>query len=149
MKTAFDRIHHAGLVVSDLDTSLQFYERMFGAKPEFVGSVSGDSVAQAVGVPGANIRMAFLQFGGTQVELISYEEAGEKQFPLRNCDVGASHICFLVDDIRAAYEELKAKGAEFYAEPLKMEGGALDGCSFVCFRDPDGTTVELFEAAST
>lgn len=147
MPDAIGRVHHVGLTVKDIDKSLEWYGRMFGVEPVFVTKAEGDELAAAVGVPGAKLTFAFLRFGETDVELLSYDNDRDENFGRRNCDVGSPHLCLLVDDIEASYQDLKAKGAEFFAEPLHIQGGPLDGCSFVYFRDPDGITLELFEEA--
>jgi catechol 2,3-dioxygenase-like lactoylglutathione lyase family enzyme len=147
MPDAIGRVHHVGLTVKDMDKSLEWYGRMFGVEPVFVTQAEGDGLATAVGVPGAKLTFAFLRFGETEVELLSYDNDRDENFGRRNCDVGSPHLCLLVDDIEASYQDLKAKGVEFFAEPLHIEGGPLDGCSFVYFRDPDGITLELFEEA--
>jgi catechol 2,3-dioxygenase-like lactoylglutathione lyase family enzyme len=147
MPGAIGRVHHVGLTVKDLNKSLEWYGRMFGVEPVFVTYAEGDELATAVGVPRARLNFAFLRFGETDVELLSYDNDRDDTFDRRNCDVGAPHLCILVDDINVSYLELKAKGVEFFAEPLHIEGGPLDGCWFVYFRDPDGITLELFEEA--
>jgi catechol 2,3-dioxygenase-like lactoylglutathione lyase family enzyme len=147
MPDAIGRVHHVGLTVKDVEASLEWYGRMFGVEPVFVTKAEGDELATAVGVPGAKLTFAFLRFGETEVELLSYDNDRDETFGRRNCDVGSPHLCILVDDIEASYRDLKAKGVEFFAEPLHIEGGPLDGCSFVYFRDPDGITLELFEEA--
>lgn len=147
MPGAIGRVHHVGLTVKDLDRSLAFYERMFGVRPDFVTSGSGEQLSDAVGVPGANLRFAFLSFGETHVELLSYDNERQEVFDRRNCDVGSPHLCILVDDIHARCRELREKGVEFFAEPFHIDGGPLDGCWFVYFQDPDGITLELFQEA--
>jgi hypothetical protein len=43
------------------------------------------------------------------------------------------------------YEDLKAKGIEFWTEPIliKLKDGKEEG--FVCCTDPDGTVIELIQ----
>lgn len=147
MPDTIGRVHHVGLTVRNLEQSLKWYRHMFGVEPVFVTYAEGEPLATAVGVPDAKLSFAFLRFGETDVELLSYNNDRDENFGRRNCDVGSPHLCILVDDIKTAYNELKAKGAEFFAEPLHIEGGPLDGCWFVYFRDPDGITLELFEEA--
>jgi catechol 2,3-dioxygenase-like lactoylglutathione lyase family enzyme len=147
MPGAIGRVHHVGLTVKDLDKSLEWYRQMFGVEPVFVTYAEGEQLSAAVGVPDAKLSFAFLRFGETDVELLSYNNDRDETFGRRNCDVGSPHLCILVDDINTSYRDLKAKGVEFFAEPLHIEGGPLDGCSFVYFRDPDGITLELFEEA--
>ena len=143
----FGSVHHVGLTVKDLDRSLAFYERMFGVTPSFDVAAASEPLSLALGVGGAKLRFAFLRFGETAVELLTYHNPRVDEFALRNCDVGASHVCIHVEDIRAAYEHCKSNGAEFYSEPFHIEGGPLDGCWFVYMRDPDGITLELFQVA--
>ena len=147
MPGAIGHVHHVGLTVKDLDKSLEWYGRMFGVEPVFVTYAEGEQLATALGVPEARLSFAFLRFGETEVELLRYDNDRDETFGRRNCDVGSPHLCILVGDINATYQDLKAKGVEFFAEPLHIEGGPLDGCSFVYFRDPDGITLELFEEA--
>jgi predicted enzyme related to lactoylglutathione lyase len=40
------------------------------------------------------------------------------------------------------YERLKAKGVKFLSEPKKLPGTEV---TIVCFKDPDGTFLELLE----
>jgi len=48
-------------------------------------------------------------------------------------------LLFRVDDVRAAFERVKAAGAEVLQEPTEMPYGVID-CSF---RDPSGNHVRL------
>ncbi len=141
------KAHHFGLTVSNLDRSLEFYEKMFGLVPEFIAHGEGDELSQAVGVPAAQLTFAFLRLGGSTVELLEYDNDRQLDHGKRNCDVGAPHLCFDVPDIDAAYAELLGKGADFYSEPLRITDGPLAGCAFAYLRDPDGLTLEIFQSA--
>jgi glyoxylase I family protein len=139
-------VHHIGLVVRDLERSLEFYGQMFGVAPEFTADASGDEVSEALGVPNASLRFAFLRLKNVDLELLSYGNPRKESFDLRGCDVGASHVAIEVDDIDAMCAAMAEKGVQFFAKPLRIDGGPLDGCKFVYFRDPDGIILELFEA---
>lgn len=138
-------LHHVGLTVKDLDRSLRFYEDMFGLRPVFDVRSEGPALSDAVGVPDAKLRFAFLHIGDAELELLEYANDRDTSYSRRNCDVGAPHLCLHVVDLEASYRELKAKGVSFYAPPLHITDGPLAGCSFTYLRDPDGITVELFE----
>ena len=140
-------LHHVGITVRDLEASLQWYEDTFGVTREFVAHGSGPALAEAVGVPDADLRFAFLRLGSCVVELLCYANDRDETFTRSNADVGSAHVCIDVPDLRAAYEELKAKGIEFLAPPLDITEGPLEGCAFVYFKDPDGVTLELFQSA--
>ncbi|TDD54982.1 VOC family protein [Nonomuraea terrae] len=143
--SSFGDMHHVGITVRDLEASLAWYERIFGVKPEFVAHGSGPGLSQALGVPGAYLRFAFLRFGGSVIELLCYDNDREETFTRSNADVGTAHVCIDVPDLQAAYRDLLGKGVECLAPPLLIEDGPLEGCSFVYLKDPDGITLELFQ----
>jgi hypothetical protein len=61
--------------------------------------------------------------------------------------MGAAHVCFLVDDVRAKKAELEAKGVQFYTDVNVVDEGPLAGWRWVYFSDPDGLALELVEIA--
>ena len=67
--------------------------------------------------------------------------------PYPNNTLGAGHVCFQVDDVRAAKAELEAKGVEFYSDVNVVDEGPLAGWRWVYFPDPDGLPLELVEVA--
>ncbi len=142
-------VHHAGLTVSDVRKSIDFYCEVLGAKLLYTRfSQEGwdvEGVSRAVGVPGAVLESAKLAVGGDIVELIQYTPAG-KLYDGRNNDVGIRHLAFQVADVQEAYEELSSKGVRFNSPPheIKQEG-PQKGSRFCYFSDPDGIQLELIE----
>lgn len=63
-------------------------------------------------------------------------------YPTLN-NVGICRIAFTVDDIDKTYEELKSKKVDFLAPLKKIEGPGGSKIGVVCFKDPDGTILEL------
>ncbi len=61
--------------------------------------------------------------------------------------MGAAHVCFLVEDVRARKAELEAKGVQFYTDVNVVDDGPLAGWRWVYFSDPDGLALELVEIA--
>ena len=47
----------------------------------------------------------------------------------------------------ADVEALKARGVEFVSEPVLLSPPDAPPARFVCFKDPDGTILELVETA--
>ena len=141
--TSFGDMHHVGITVRDLEESLQWYERLFDVKREFIAHGSGPDLSKAVGVPDADLRFAFLRFGSCVLELLCYDNERQDTFDRSNCDVGSTHVCIHVPDLQKAYEDLRSKGVEFLAPPLHIDSGPLAGGSFVYLKDPDGVTLEL------
>lgn len=147
----FNGVHHTGLVVSDLDRSIRFYHDVLGL--EFYNEptpwFSGPALAEGVGVPGAELRQVTLWVGEhSTVELLEYRNPPQTaNSPIPNSQLGAAHVCFKVDDVRAAKAELEAKGVKFYGEVNVVDEGPLAGWRWVYFSDPDGLALELLEVA--
>jgi catechol 2,3-dioxygenase-like lactoylglutathione lyase family enzyme len=144
-------VHHTGLVVRDLDRSIYFYHDLLGLP--FANEPSpwfeGPGLDAGVRVPNARLRQVSLWCGpGAMVELIEYGDlSADMTQPYPNNTLGAGHLCFLVDDVRAAKAELEAKGVEFYTDVNVVDDGPLAGWRWVYFSDPDGLALELAEVA--
>ena len=65
-------------------------------------------------------------------------------FSLQNSDIGATHVCLLIDDMDAAYETLLSRGAVFNAPPVTLTDGVLAGSRWAYLRDPDGIQLEIW-----
>ena len=145
------RVHHTGFTVSDLDRSLAFYRDTLGCEVIATQEKEGGYLAAIVGYPGAHVRMAHLRApdGEHVIELFEYltPDGGRADVEPRN--VGASHLCFLVPDLRATYAELVEKGVtSFVSPPVEVDTGINRGGFGLYLRDPDGITVELFQPAA-
>jgi catechol 2,3-dioxygenase-like lactoylglutathione lyase family enzyme len=139
-------INHIGVPVRSLEDTVAWYSDVFAIEPTFrMDPASGADVEAVVQVEDAIIDCAFFLIGNTCLEFLEYRQPKGRDFELRNCDVGAVHICFEVDDIADMYERLKAKGVNFSTAPGYIEDGPLGGISFVYFRDLQGLQFELFQ----
>jgi catechol 2,3-dioxygenase-like lactoylglutathione lyase family enzyme len=142
-------IHHTGYTVSDLDRSLDFYVGKLGCEVVATQEKKGGYLAAIVGYPDAHVRMAHLRApgGGAHViELFEYLSPQGERAEVAPRNVGASHVCFLVDDLPGVYEELRAKGVDtFVSPPVEVDTGINRGGYGLYLRDPDGITIELFQ----
>ena len=95
-------IHHLGVAVDDLDSALETYERLFGAKVEHQATIDGQGV-----------RAVSLRVGDGRVELL---EALGQDTPvgrfLAKRGPGMHHVAYEVNDLRATLAELTREGAE-------------------------------------
>ena len=115
------------LVISDYARSLAFYRDVLGA-----------TVVREF--PGA---LCFLNFGGSQILLTvpggpTQDKPTVIFAPLADVDRVSSELAIRVPDCAAAYEVLRARGAEFLTPPVDW---GYEVRAF--FRDPDGHLLEL------
>lgn len=138
-------IHHHGIVVEDLEEAVAFYVEHFDLEEEYRITAEPDGFGGLLGVDRpAPAEIAFLRDdAGMRVELEEHESAGRVVDDIADpTDVGYAHLCFEVEDVDVAYEELAAAGVEFVSPP----GTATDsGAHIVYCRDPSGNLLELIE----
>lgn len=137
-------IHHIGIPVRSMERSLAWYAELFGFEPDFIEISEGRETSQTVQLDDVRLRFAFLPVGNTILEFLEYERPVGEDYRLRNCDVGAVHICLEVDDIDHVYRVLRKQGVRFSIGPTRL-GGAVEGDRCCYFRDPDGIQLELWE----
>ena len=140
-------LHHASITVGDLERSIKFYRDVLGLSFWFPLEYSrGGTLAKITGMPDVQMKGAFLRLGDFRLELWQYLYPKGKKTPLRTCDVGSSHLAFLVDNIREVYHDLLAKNVKFRSEPqIQTEPGPGKDTRSLYFEDPDGNTLELVE----
>jgi catechol 2,3-dioxygenase-like lactoylglutathione lyase family enzyme len=138
-------VNHVGLTVKDLDRSTEFYAA-FGGEVMVGAHFEGTHMDHGLGVPGVDLHVRMIRFGNVVLELLQYDSPPSAPFTSRNCDVGASHLAFGVDDIHALKAELTAKGVEFFSDPVAIDDGPLTGGFWVYAKDPDGVSVEFLQS---
>jgi catechol 2,3-dioxygenase-like lactoylglutathione lyase family enzyme len=121
------------LAVKNVERSLAFYREVLGFEVE----------ATYDDPPYATLAVA-----GTRVSLAEQGHAADDRPGVAMVapeDPSRANVVLVVevDDARAAYAELEAKGARFLAEPYEPPWG---GCRFFCV-DPDGYLVEIEQPA--
>ncbi len=143
-------VHHACVIVSDMDKSLDFYRDKLGLKE--IMNLKFDADPVMMDLPGTKPKqhLVMLEAGNSHVELIQYSEPQGKKSNLAPCDFPNMHICFEVDDITAVYEKAKLVGiTAFHRDPdfIKDSGTPLDGYGYVYFRGPDNEILEFIQPA--
>lgn len=137
--------HHTGFSVVDLDRSIEFYG-LLGCEVIWRREVTEAYFRDIVGVPGAVIQAAHLRVPGSDhvIELFQY---APQHSPARLVPdtPGHAHLCFVVEDLQTAYQELLAKGVDFVSPPVLITAGVNTGGYGVYLRDPSGVTLELFQ----
>jgi glyoxylase I family protein len=142
------RLHHVGLTVSDLEASIEFYCAVLGCVIREKSESRGPDIEALTGVAGAHLLTADLELdGGAILELIQYLAPEADALTQHRHQPGHTHVGFLVDDVDAAYERLRARGSTPSSRPVAIEepGSAWDGVRALYASDPDGRTVECLE----
>jgi catechol 2,3-dioxygenase-like lactoylglutathione lyase family enzyme len=143
-------VHHTGIIVSDLERSIDFYLDVLGLEmlTEPSSVFDAPELGAALGVPGAALRMVTFRVGDGILELLEYSSPPSPiDVPMPQNALGAHHVAFHVDDIQAKYDDLSAKGVHFLSPPNPIDEGVLAGWRWAYFTDPDGITLELVEVA--
>jgi glyoxylase I family protein len=141
------RLFHVNICVRDMERSIRFYQDLgFTKVNDF--TLDDPTVGDALGVKAKKLRGVFMRLGADPnapvldlVQFIDPPTQGQPYSSLNN--VGICRIAFTVDDIDRTYAELKAKGVEFVAPLKKLTGPGGTTMGVVCFKDPDGTVLEL------
>lgn len=139
-------LHHTGLVVTDLDRAIEFYERFFGAEVELRSEAAGKEVAVLHGLEQTDFTIAILRIGDGRLELFEFRTPADgRTIEVRACDVASFHVAIQVDDARAKYQELVDQGVPFSRPPLQLGEGDLGEFVVAFCTDPDGNRVELLQ----
>lgn len=133
------RFNHVAIAVPDLEAAAKKYREVLGAK-----------VSEPQPEPDHGVIVVFIELPNTKVELL--HPLGDKS-PIRgfldkNPDGGIHHICYEVEDIIAAREQLKATGARVLGDGNPKIGAHGNPVLFLHPKDFYGTLVELEQAAS-
>ena len=130
-------LHHIGVAVNDLDTSIKEYKRDFGYE-----------VLERETLETSGVELVFLKIPNTLIELIAPTRADSAigKFLKKN-GPGLHHLCYEVKDIVAELARLKALGHTLIDE--KPRPGAMH--SKIAFLHPkmfSGVLVELCQLAT-
>jgi len=142
---------HAGITVSNLERSLEFWQNVLGFKFSHRAHQTSEMASEITGVAGAEIKLAVVKApGGHKIELLEYlAPADRKKVDVRPCDVGSVHIAFTVDNLGAVLQKIAASGWKTAGKPQTLKSGPNAGKRVIYVRDPDGTTIEFMQQEET
>ncbi len=131
------RLNHVAIVVPDLDTAATLYRDTLGAK-----------VSAPEALPDHGVTTVFVDLDNTRIELLHPlgDDSPIGRFLERHPDGGMHHVCYEVDDILAARDQLKAQGARVLGSGEPRTGAHGKPVLFLHPKDFCGTLVELEQA---
>ena len=146
---------HININVSDLDSSIEFYEKLgfeiykpsipyTGLTVEPKSNSMDEGSRTALGLPEQTSgRACIMQLdnGYPKLDLTQFDDMPQS-IPLSNADLGLVRICLASANLEADYNSLKKIGIEFISPPQTAKDGRAEIA--IC-RDPDGTLIELIQ----
>ncbi|ARO54831.1 methylmalonyl-CoA epimerase [Methylorubrum zatmanii] len=128
------RLNHVAIAVKDLDAATAVYRDTLGAK-----------VTEPLPQPEHGVTVVFVELPNSKVELMSPlgENSTIQGFVDRNPAGGIHHVCYEVEDIIAARDQMKAAGARVLGTGEPRIGAHGKPVIFLHPKDFLGTLVEL------
>jgi len=140
-------IRHTGIVVSDIDRSLEFYCDMLGFEVKKDNLESGKYLNLFLGLKNVTVRTVKMSLKNQDmIELLYFLHPHKKTGSAAGINnIGCTHIALTVENLQDVYEVLIEDGVRFNNPPTLSR----DGKAKVAFcQDPDGTFIELVEEIS-
>jgi methylmalonyl-CoA/ethylmalonyl-CoA epimerase len=131
------KLNHVAIAVSDLDKAARTYRETLGAR-----------VSPPAAQPDHGVTVVFVELPNTKIELLQPlgDNSPIAKFLERNPDGGMHHLCYEVDDIVAARDQLKAQGARVLGDGEPRIGAHGKPVLFLHPKDFCGALVEIEQA---
>jgi len=130
----FERVHHIGIAVRDLDAAIEFYGKTFGVEFTYRHKAEDQGVEEAMGMVGESW-IQLLRPLDTDTPVGKFlERKGE----------GVHHVGYAVADVEKALRELEAQGITLIDEHPRT--GSMDASiAFLHPKSVGGVLTELVQ----
>ena len=131
------RLNHVAIAVPDLEAASAVYRDTLGAR-----------VSEPEDLPDHGVTVVFVTLPNTSIELVAPlgPDSPLAGFLERHPSGGMHHVCYEVDDIIAARDRLKERGARVLGGGQPETGAHGKPVLFLHPKDFCGTLIELEEA---
>jgi methylmalonyl-CoA/ethylmalonyl-CoA epimerase len=131
------RLNHVAIAVPDLEVATATYRDTLGA-----------TVSAQMAEPDHGVTVVFVKLPNTKIELLHPlgENSPIAAFLDKNPSGGMHHVCYEVDDIVKARDQMKSEGARVLGDGEPKIGAHGKPVLFLHPRDFCGTLVELEQA---
>lgn len=129
------RLNHIGVATPSIEDSVRLYRDTLGAT----------DIGPKFKMPEQGVWVCFVNVSNSQIELIEPvdETSPITRFLKANPQGGQHHICFEVEDLLSARDQMVARGARVLGEPrIGAHGTPI---IFVHPKDMGGVLIELME----
>jgi methylmalonyl-CoA/ethylmalonyl-CoA epimerase len=126
-----------GVAVPSIEDAKATYRDLYGV-PE-------SAITETRELPAQGVKFAFVNVANSQIELIEPlgDDSPIRNFLEKNPKGGQHHVCFEVENIYAARDEMVVRGAKVLNEPrIGAHGTPI---IFIHPKDSNGVLVELME----
>jgi len=131
------KLNHVGVATPSIEDSVRLHRDVLGVT----------SIGEKFALPEQGVWVCFVNLPNSQIELI--EPYGDNSpitaFLAKNPKGGQHHICFEVEDILVARDDMRAKGATVLGTGEPRIGAHGVPVIFVHPKDMGGVLVELME----
>ena len=131
------KLNHVAIVVPDLAAAAALYRDTLGA-----------TVTAPEDLPDHGVTVIFVELDNTKIELLHPlgEGSAIAGFLSKNPSGGMHHVCYEVDDIVAARDKLRSRGARITGDGEPSIGAHGKPVLFLHPKDFCGTLIELEQA---
>ncbi|HJM08745.1 MAG: methylmalonyl-CoA epimerase [Gammaproteobacteria bacterium] len=128
------KINHIAIAVPDLESASKTYKDILGA-----------NVSNPVAMPDHGVTTVFVELPNTKIELLEPlgSDSPIQKFLEKNPKGGMHHICYEVDDIYDARDQLIKNGAKILGSGEPSVGAHDKPVLFLHPRDFCGTLIEI------
>lgn len=131
------RLNHVGVATPSIENSIALYRDMLGAT----------KIHPPFDLPEQGVRVCFVDVPNSQIELI--EPLGDDSpvhgFLKKSPAGGQHHVCFEVEDIFAARDEMRLRGAKVLGSGEPRMGAHGVPVIFLHPKDMGGVLIELMQ----
>ncbi len=130
-------LNHVGVATPSIEDSVKLYRDMLGAT----------KIGEKFSLPEQGVWVCFVDLPNAQIELIEPygDDSPIHNFLKSNPAGGQHHVCFEVEDIYAARDEMQEKGARVLGTGEPRMGAHGVPVIFVHPKDMGGVLVELMQ----
>jgi catechol 2,3-dioxygenase-like lactoylglutathione lyase family enzyme len=136
-------IRHTGIVVTDIEKSIDFYRQYFGFEVQKDMIESGEYIDNFCSLEDVKVRTVKMALeNGDMIELLDFISHPEENNEKRINNIGCTHFALTIENLDELYSAMTNNGVFFNCCPqLSPDGQAK---ATFC-TDPDGTFIELVE----
>ena len=133
-KLSIGRLNHVAIAVPDLEAAMSTYRDVLGAE-----------VSETEDQPDHGVTTVFITLENTKIELLHPlgEASPIAKFLEKNKAGGIHHVCYEVEDIRAARDQLTESGARVLGTGEPKNGAHGKPVLFLHPKDFNGCLIEL------